>query len=475
MPSLLLHHIDTLATFDEQRRRLHNAWVLIRENRIEAVGAGTDPLPAADRRLDLSGRVVLPGLINTHHHQFQSLLRNVPCLQDSSLFPWLRDLARLMGELTDEDLYTASLLNHAELLLSGCTTAADHHYLKVNDIRFDTCIEAAREAGIRFHLLRGSSSLGQSQGGIPPDEQVEREDDILADCERLIRTYHDPQPGAMTRVDLAPGSPFAVTARLMQESVALARRHGVGSHTHLAQSAEDEAYMHAKYGRSSVEMAEEWGWVGPDVWYAHATALSDSDVARVGRTHTGIAHCPNSNMYTAAGCCRVPDLLRAGATVAIGVDGSAANNASNLIDEVRNAMLLQRMFHGAHALSATQALELAILGGARLLRRDDLGVIAPGRCADLIAFDTRQLSLAGGLHDPLAGLVLCETGRVDLSIVNGQLVVAGGQLVNLDLPSLIDRHNRRARALVARAEKRHSVTLTALTWRRAYPYQPSEA
>lgn len=475
MSSLLLHHIDTLATFDEQRRRLHNAWVLIRDNQIEAVGAGTDPLPAADRRLDLSGRVVLPGLINTHHHQFQSLLRNVPCLQDSSLFPWLRDLARLMGELTDEDLYTASLLNHAELLLSGCTTAADHHYLKVNDIRFDTCIEAAREAGIRFHLLRGSSSMGQSQGGIPPDEQVEQEDDILADCERLIRTYHDPRPGAMTRVDLAPGSPFAVTARLMQESVALARRHGVGSHTHLAQSVEDEHYMHAKYGRSSVEMAEEWGWVGPDVWYAHATALSDSDVARVGRTHTGIAHCPNSNMYTAAGCCRVPDLLQAGATVAIGVDGSAANNASNLIDEVRNAMLLQRMFHGAHALSATQALELAILGGARLLRRDDLGVIAPGRCADLIAFDTRQLALAGGLHDPLAGLVLCETGRVDLSIVNGQIVVAGGQLVNLDLPSLIDRHNQRARALVARAEKRHGVTLTALTWRRAYPYQPSEA
>ncbi len=475
MSSLLLHHIDTLATFDEDRRRLRNAWVLVRDNRIEAVGGGADPAPAADERLDLTGRVVLPGMINTHHHQFQSLLRNIPSMQDCSLFPWLRDLGRLMGELTDEDLYTASLLNHAELLLSGCTTAADHHYLKVNDIRFDTCIEAARDAGIRFHLLRGSSSMGQSQGGIPPDDQVEQEDEILADCERLIRTHHDPRPGAMTRVDLAPGSPFAVTARLMQESVKLARQHGVGSHTHLAQSVEDEQYMHAKYGRSSVEMAEEWGWVGPDVWYAHATCLSDSDVARVGRTHTGIAHCPNSNMYTAAGCCRVPDLLQAGATVAIGVDGSAANNASNLIDEVRNAMLLQRMCHGAHALSATQALELAILGGARLLRREDIGVIAPGRCADLIAFDTRQLSLSGGLHDPVAGLVLCETGRVDLSIVNGRIVVAGGQLVGIDLPSLIERHNRLAGALVARAEKRWGVSFTAPRWRRAYPYQPPAA
>lgn len=475
MSSLLLHHIDTLATFDDERRRLRDAWVLIRDSRIEAVGASQDPLPAADQRLDLTGRVVLPGLVNTHHHQFQSLLRNIPSMQDSSLFPWLRDLCRLMSELTDEDLYTASLLNHAELLLSGCTTAADHHYLKVNDIRFDTCVEAARDAGIRFHLLRGSSSLGQSQGGVPPDDLVEKEDDILADSERLIRTYHDPLPGAMTRVDLAPGSPFAVSPRLMRESIELARRHGVGSHTHLAQSAEDEQYMHAKYGRSSVEMMDEWGWVGPDVWYAHATTLSDTDVARVGQTHTGVAHCPNSNMYTAAGCCRVPDLLRAGATVAIGVDGSAANNASNLIDEVRSALMLQRVFHGAHALSATQALELAILGGARVLRRDDIGVIAPGKCADLIAFDTRQLSLSGGLHDPLAGLVLCETGRVDLSVVNGQVVVAGGQLVGLDLPLLIERHNQLSRALVARAEKRHGVVLTTLAWRRAYPYQLPEA
>jgi 8-oxoguanine deaminase len=475
MSTLLLHHIDTLATFDDERRRLRNAWIFIREGWIEAVGADPEPAPPAERKLDLTGRVVLPGLINTHHHQFQSLLRNIPSMQDSSLFPWLRDLARLMSELTDEDLYIASLLNHAELLLSGCTTAADHHYLKVNDIRFDTCVEAARDAGIRFHLVRGSSSLGQSQGGIPPDALVETEDSILADSERLINTYHDPQPGAMTRVDLAPGSPFAVSAQLMCDSVALARRHGVGSHTHLAQSIDDEQYMRARYGRSSVEMAEEWGWVGPDVWYAHATALSDTDVARVGRTHTGIAHCPNSNMYTAAGCCRVPELLKAGATVAIGVDGSAANNSSNLIDEVRSAMLLQRMFHGAQALSATQALELAIVGGARLLRRDDLGMIAPGKCADLIAFDTRQISLAGGLHDPLAGLVLCETGRVDLSIVNGCIVVAGGQLVGLDLPSLIERHNRLAQALVARAEKRSGITLTAPNWRRAYPYQTAVA
>jgi cytosine/adenosine deaminase-related metal-dependent hydrolase len=218
-------------------------------------------------------------------------------------------------------------------------------------------------------------------------------------------------------------------------------------------------------------MAEEWGWVGPDVWYAHAVTLSPDDIALMGRTHTGVAHCPNSNMYTAAGCCPVPALLQAGATVAIGVDGSAANNASNMLDEVRNALLLQRVFHGADCLSATQALELAVLGGARLLRRDDIGVIAPGKMADLIAVDTRSLPLAGGLHDPLAGLVLCETGRVDLAMVNGRVLVSGGQLVGVDLRSLVDRQNRLAKALVDRCERRYGVSLTTQTWRRAYPYQ----
>jgi 8-oxoguanine deaminase len=472
MTTLLLHNIDTLATFDEDRRRLAGAWVLIRDNQIEAVGqSGTEP-EQADQRIDLAGHVVLPGMVNTHHHQFQSLLRNVPSMQDSSLFRWLRDIYLLMSELTDEDLYVSSLINHAELLLSGCTTAVDHHYIKVNDVRFDTCFDAARDIGIRFQLARGSMSVSQSTGGLPPDHIVEKEDDILADSERLLQRYHDPQPGAMARVALAPCSPFSVSPHLMQESVALARRYGASSHTHLAESPDDERYVQETYGKTSVQMAEDWGWVGPDVWYAHAVTLNDDDIAIMGRTGTGVAHCPNSNMYTAAGCCRVPALLQAGATVAIGVDGSAANNASNMLDEVRNALLLQRVFQGADALSATQALELAVLGGAKLLRRDDIGVIAPGKMADLIAVDTRQLAMSGGLHDPLAGLVLCETGRVALSIVNGRVLVSDGQLVGVDLRALIDRQNKLAEALLARCEKRYGVSLSTQAWRRAYPYQP---
>ena len=472
--SILLHSIDTLATFDENRRRLGDAWILVRDNRIEAVGTrGTEP-GQVDQRIDLTDHVVMPGLVNTHHHQFQSLLRNIPSMQDSSLFRWLHDIYLLMSELTDEDLYVSSLINHAELLLSGCTTTVDHHYIKVNDVRFDTCIQAARDIGIRFHLARGSFSVGQSGGGLPPDHIVEKEDDILTDCERLIQKYHDATPGAMTRVDLAPCSPFSVSPTLMKESVALARKYGVGSHTHLAESPDDERYVRETYGKSSVQLAEEWGWVGPDVWYAHAVTLSDDDIALMGRTRTAVAHCPNSNMYTAAGCCRVPDLLKAGATVGIGVDGSAANNASNMIDEVRNALLLQRVFHGADSMTATQALEIGVLGGARLLRRDDIGVIAPGMCADIIAFDTRQLPLAGGLHDPLAGLVLCETGRAGFSMVNGRVVVAGGQLVGVDLRSLVDRHNRLSKALVERCEKRYGASLTILAWRRAFPYQTRE-
>lgn len=474
MGTILLENIEQLATFDETRRVLHNAWVLIDNDQIDAVGvAGVEP-PQADLRLDLSGHVVLPGLINTHHHHFQTLLRGVPSMQNATLFPWLHDLYLLMSEVTDEDQYVASLVAQAELLLSGCTTNADHSYLKVNDMQFDTGIKAAQEIGIRFHLARGSFSIGQSQGGLPPDHIVEDEDDILADTERLIKTYHDAGPRAMVRVANAPCSPFSITPRLMRESVELARKYGVHSHTHLAESPDDERYMHEVYGRTSVEMAEEWGWVGPDVWYAHAVQLNESDMDIMARSGTAVAHCPNSNMFLASGCCPVTPLLKKGVTVGLGVDGSASNNSSNLLDEVRNALLLQRVHYGAHAMSPTQALEVATLGSARLLGRDDVGVLAPGMAADLITVKLDRLSFSGGLHDPVAALVLCDTGRVDLSIVNGQIRVQDGRLVGVDLPALIQQQNKLAAALVQRTEKRYGVSLAAPVWRRAFPYDTGD-
>lgn len=471
MSTLLLDHIDTLATFDEQRRVLHNAWLLVRDHRIEALGDdGSQPQPV-DQRIDLTGYVVLPGLVNLHHHFFQTMLRNVTSLQDVSLFRWLRDMYLLMSEVRDEDQVVATRVAVAELLLSGCTTAVDHSYLKVNDMRFDSEIAVASDMGIRFHLARGSFSVGQKDGALPPDHIVESEEDILADTERLIKTYHDPHPGAMVRIDNAPCSPFSVTPRLWRTSIELARRHGVGNHCHMAEAPDEETYMLATYGRRSVEMAEEWGWVGPDVWYAHATCLSDAEMDIMQRTGTGICNCPSSNMYTAARVCPVVPLLkRGGVPIGLGVDGSATNHTSNLMQEARMALMMQRTYFGAGALSPTQALELAVLGGARVLRRDDIGVLAPGKCADVIGYDTRRLTFAGGAHDTLAGLIFCDAGHVDLSIINGRLRVSRGRLVDVDPAPLIARQNTLALDLVRRTEKRYHVALDYPAWRRAYPY-----
>lgn len=471
MSTLLLYNIDTLATFDEERRVLKNAWILVRDNLIDSIGTGKYPGEEVGQRMDLAGYVILPGLINLHHHFFQALLKNVPSLQDVSLFRWLRDMYRLMGEVRDEDLYVATKINVAELLLSGCTTAVDHSYLKVNDIMHDTQIKAAQELGIRFHLARGSLTLGQKDGALPPDNVIEEEDDVLADTERLIKTYHDPSHGAMTRIVNAPSSLFSAADRMWIESIALARKYGVGNHTHMAEAPDEEQYMLEMYGKRSVERAEELGWVGPDVWYAHATMLDDHEKAIIRRTATGICNCPSSNMYTAAKVCDVSPMLRQGGfKIGLGVDGSAANNSSNLLKEARHALMMQRAFFGAGAMSPTQALEVAILGGAAILQRDDIGVLAPGKAADIIGVDFRQLPFAGGVHDPLAGLVLCEVDNVDLSIVNGKIRVANGQLVGVDTAPLIEQGNKLGADLVRRMEKRYNTSVTAPVWRRAYPF-----
>lgn len=476
MPSILLKNIDLIATFNDDRQVIRNGWILINDQQIEALASHANiSAPDADQTIDLSGYLVMPGMINTHHHLFQCLLRNIPAMQDVSLFSWLHTLYLLMSEVRDEDQYFATMLNHAELLLSGCTTNVDHSYIHVNDMQFDTQIKAAQEIGIRFHLARGSFSIGQSKGGLPPDHIIEKEDDILADTERLIKTWHDPKPYAMTRIDNAPCSPFSVSSNLMRESIELARKYGAGNHTHLAECPEDDAYMIKTYGKSSVHVAEDWGWTGPDVWYAHGVILSDEEIEILGKTRTAVSHCPNSNMYTAAGVCRVRDLLINGATVGIGVDGSAANNSSNMMHEVRNAMLLQRVKYGADALSATQALELSTLGGAKLLRRSDIGSLEVGKAADLIGLNIfNKPAFAGGIHDPIAGMVMCEVNQVDLSIVNGKIRVKDGMIIDLNMGELIQKTNQAAYNLVKRTEARYKINISEPVWRKSYPYQPRE-
>lgn len=471
MESILLTNIEILATFDRDRAIIYNAWLLIQNNTIASYGKMSKDIPAAEKIIDMSGQIVMPGMVNTHHHYFQTLIRNVPSMQNASLFDWLHDLYLLMSEVTDEDQYYAAKIAQAELLLSGCTTNSDHSYLKVNDMCFDTEIQAAREMGIRFHLARGSFSIGQSKGGLPPDHIIEKEDDILADTERLILKYHEPDDFGMVRIDNAPCSPFSISPELMINSIELARKYNIGNHTHLAESPDDEKYMRQTYGKSSVEMAKEWGWVGEDVWYAHAVQLSDTDIDIMSESQTGVAHCPNSNLFLSSGICRVTDLLKKNITVGIGVDGSASNNSSNMLDEVRSAMLLQRVKYGAKAMSPTQALEMATIGGAKLLRRRDIGSIVPGKAADVIGIKTRTLPFAGGLHDPIAALVMCASGEVNLSIINGKLIIENGVLLSVDLDSLIKKQNELGEKLVARTAKRYNVPMDKFIWRRAFPYE----
>jgi cytosine/adenosine deaminase-related metal-dependent hydrolase len=433
---------------------------------IEGIGSSGDPAPKADQVLDASGRIVTPGLVNTHHHLFQTLLRAVPSFQNAELFPWLHDLYLLMGSLTDEMVYTSSLLGLSELLMSGCTTAQDHFYLAVNDTSFDTEIRVARELGIRFHLSRGSFSVGQADGGLPPDEIVEDEDDILADCERLFDAYHEAEPGGMVRIDLAPCSPFSVSPRLMEESAAMARRKGALLHTHLAETKDEESFCLETYGRRPVQYVADLGWTGPDTWYAHAVHLDDEEIALMGATGTGVAHCPSSNARLGSGIARLGDMLGAGVPVGLGVDGSASNDSSHMLAEARMAMLFQRAVRGADAMTATQALELATLGGAGVLRRDDIGTLAPGKAADLVGFDLRQIELAGALHDPVAALVFCTPPTVDFSIINGRQVVTDGRPVGMDLDEIVANHNRLASEIMARTETRHGRSFTDRTWRR---------
>ena len=445
--SLLLKNAAVLVTMDDAQREIADGAVLIRGNRIEQVGTTADLPVQADEVIDLAGHIVLPGLVNTHHHMYQSLTRAVPAAQDAELFAWLKTLYPIWSRLTPEMIHVSTLTAIAELLLSGCTTSSDHLYVFANGCRLDDSIHAARQAGFRFHATRGSLSVGESAGGLPPDSLVEAEDAILADSRRVIESFHDAGRYAMVRVGLAPCSPFSVSRELMRESAALARSYGVGLHTHLAESVNDVAYSRERFGMSPAEYAESLGWVGPDVWHAHCVQLDHHGIDLFARSGTGVAHCPCSNMRLASGIAPVRAMLDAGVNVGLGVDGSASNDSGHLLAEARQALLLQRVGHGPGALSARDALRLATRGGAAVLGRDDIGHLAPGMAADLVAYDLEQVGFAGS-HDPVAALAFCAPARVALSVIDGRIIVRDGQIAAFDQRATLERHNRLARQLV---------------------------
>ncbi|MES2947022.1 MAG: 8-oxoguanine deaminase [Pseudomonadota bacterium] len=474
MPNtLLIHNARCIATLDQVdptlARELSDASIFIRDNRIAFVGPSAELSPealAADEVIDARRHLVTPGLVNTHHHMYQSLTRAIPAVQNAELFGWLKGLYPIWAGLTPAMVRVSTQVAMAELMQSGCTTSSDHLYIYPNGVRLDDSIAAAQQIGMRFVATRGSMSVGQSQGGLPPDSVVEREDLILKDTQRLIEQYHDGAHGAMVNVAVAPCSPFSVSRDLMRESAVLARSLGVRLHTHLAENDHDIAYSREKFNCTPAEYAQDLGWLGPDVWHAHCVKLDDDGISLFAATRTGVAHCPCSNMRLASGIAPIRRMLNAGVPVGLGVDGCASNDAAHMVNEARQALLLARVGRatqppevrdgrtffgcdpGPAEMTARDVLGLATRGGAQVLGRSDIGHIAVGMCADLALFDLDTLGFAGGaVHDPVGALMLCASPPADYTIINGRVVVRKGQLTTLDLGPVVERHNALATEL----------------------------
>ena len=451
MATLLIRNARLLVTMDAQRREIEDGGVFVRGHVIEAVGPSAELPQTADEVIDAHDQVVIPGLVNTHHHMYQTLTRVIRPAQDCELFQWLQTLYPIWANLTPEMVRVSTQTAMAELLLSGCTTSSDHLYIYPNGIRLDDSIEAAAAIGMRFHAARGSMSVGQSQGGLPPDSVVESESAILKETQRLIERWHDPARFAMQRIVVAPCSPFSVSRELMRDAALLAREHGVSLHTHLAENDNDIAYTREKFNCTPAEYAEQLGWVGPDVWHAHCVKLDDAGIRLFAKTGTGVSHCPGSNMRLASGIAPIRAMRDAGVPVSIAVDGAASNDSGHMLGEARLAMLLQRVAYGPvkgpGALTAREVLEIATLGGAKVLNRDDIGALAPGMAADIVTVPLGEIGLAGAHHDPLAALMFCHVPRVRHSVVQGRVVVRDGELTTVELPRLIERHNRLASEL----------------------------
>jgi 8-oxoguanine deaminase len=459
MGTLLIRNAEILVTMDDHRREIPGGGLFIRDGFIEQVGISNELSGIADEILDLTGHIVLPGLINTHHHFYQTLTRVVPAAQNANLFNWLKILYPIWGRMTPDDIYLSTQTALAELALSGCTTASDHLYIYPNGSHLDDEIHAAKEIGLRLHASRGSMSLGESKGGLPPDHIVEDEAFILRDSQRLIEQYHDPKPGAMVQIVLAPCSPFSVTPELMRSSASLAREYGVQLHTHLAETKDEEIFCTEKFGLRPVALMDELNWLGHDVWFAHSVHVTLDEIRDYADSGSGIAHCPTSNMRLASGIAPTMDMLGAGVNVGLGVDGSASNDGSNLLEESRQALMAARVRAGLIGTSksggealpimtARQALEIATRGGAAVLGRSDLGSLEVGKCGDIFAINLNKLEYAGGLHDPVAAMVFCAPVKADYTVVAGKVVVKDGELLTLDVQRLVERHNRSARRVV---------------------------
>jgi cytosine/adenosine deaminase-related metal-dependent hydrolase len=469
MNTLLIHNAHTIATLNDAGDEFRNASVFVRGNTIEAIGPAAQLPSSADRVIDAQHHVVIPGMVNTHHHMSQSLTRAIPGVQNAELFSWLTGLYPIWAGLQPDMIYASTQTAMAELLLSGCTTSSDHLYIYPNGVKLDDCIAAAQEIGMRFVATRGSMSVGQSKGGLPPDRVVEQEDAILKDTQRLIERYHDASHGAMTQVAVAPCSPFSVSQELMRLSAEMARHYGVRLHTHLAENDHDIAYSLEKFNRTPTQYAEDLGWLGHDVWHAHCVKLDDEGISLFAATRTGIAHCPCSNMRLASGIAPIRKMIEAGVPVGLGVDGSASNDAAHMVNEARQAMLLARLRKSLEGpqvsaegktifgcdtapmeMTARDALKLATRGGAEVLGRKDIGQLSVGYCADMALFDLRNLSFAGGaVHDAIGSLMLCASAPAAYTVVNGRVVVSEGQLASVDLGNVIERHNKFAVQLAA--------------------------
>ena len=468
MSTLLIHRARCIATQDDAQTELQDASILVRDGLIERIFKADEPLDAwlapgaADEVIDARKHVVIPGMVNTHHHMVQCLTRAIPGVQNAELFSWLQGLYPIWAGLTPEMVLVSNQIAMAELLLSGCTTSSDHLYIYPNGIRLDDSIEAAHTIGMRFTATRGSMSVGESQGGLPPDRVVEKEDFILQESRRLVETYHDARHGAMLQVALSPCSPFSVSQDLMRESAKLARAYQVRLHTHLAENDHDIAYTREKFNCTPAQYAQDLGWVGDDVWHAHCVKLDDEGTYLFAKTRTGIAHCPCSNMRLSSGILPLRKMLDAGVPIGLGVDGSASNDAAHMLNEARQAMLLARVGralddfgcnHGPAEMTPRDSLRVATRGGAQVLGRvHDIGQIRVGYCADLALFRTDTLAMAGGaIHDPVGALMLCASQNADYTVVNGRVVVREGQLTTVDLGPLIERHNQLALQLALAA------------------------
>lgn len=448
MSKLLIKNASVIATMDDDRTELINKSIYCEDGRIIQIGVIESFNFNADVVIDATDMVVIPGLVNTHHHLFQNLTRCYPGSQNESLFGWLTNLYPIWNNILPSDIYISTLIGLSEMVISGCTTSSDHLYLFPNGSKLEDQIEAAMEVGCRFHATRGSMSIGESKGGLPPDSLTEDEDYILKDCQRVIEKFHDSSDFSMLKIALAPCSPFSVSQNLMKQTAELARDFSVSLHTHLAENIEDIIYTQEHFGMRPGQYIEELGWVGNDVWHAHCVKLNKEEIDLFSRTGTGIAHCPCSNMRLGSGIAPLRKWIDEGVKVGLGVDGSSSNDSGYLLSEARQAMLLQRVNFGANKFSPREALFTATRGGAEVLNRDDIGQISIGKAADFAIYDLNKIAMSGAWSDPLAALILCTPLETAYTICNGEIISQNGHLNNFDLNLFLEKHKAASKRLL---------------------------